>query len=357
MTTLTPFQPLKLLRHSDRVEASLRGDVVFPISVELDLSNVCPHDCPFCSFGTSASGGYRQQHWVTFPYPRVLDLLTELRDCGVQSVTFTGGGEPLAHPHASAICRHATRLGMPWGLVTNGQLLDRVVGDLGGATFVRVSLDAGSPETHHVTHGLPEGRFAYDSILQHLRAVRAVWPALTLGASFCVMDQNFKEIYKAAKDVRDAGGNYLEVRPTFPTEWRGDGWGNALSDPDGAKVEVEHARLHLNTDTFQVIGMDQRFDAVHAPQKRYGQCRIGGLTTVIGADGRLWHCCVQRGQNAFCLGSVKETPFREAWTAAQATRLQPADINVASCPRCRYDSYNEILERAFLGDALHAAFV
>ena len=348
---------MKLLRHSDRVEASLRGAVTFPISVELDLSNVCPHDCPFCSFGTSASGGYRQQNWVTFPYPRILTLLGELADCGVQSVTFTGGGEPLVHPHARDIFRAATGRGLPWGLVTNGQLLDRVIPALDGATFVRVSLDAGTSETHHFTHGLPAGRYAYDDIIANLRLVRAAHPALTIGASFCVMDQNFKELYKAAKDVRDAGANYLEVRPTFPTDWRGDGWGRALTDPDAAKVEVDHARLHLNTDTFQVIGMTGRFDAVANPAKTYAQCRIGGLTTVIGADGRLWHCCVQRGQDAFCLGSVADTPFREAWIAAQQTRLQPSDINVAQCPRCRYDSYNELIEQAFIVDGMHANFV
>lgn len=354
---ITPFQPMKLLRHSDRVEASLRGDVVFPISVELDLSNVCPHDCPFCSFGTSASGGYRQKHWVMLYGPRVMTLLSELNECGVQSVTFTGGGEPLVHPQAAAIFQRATSVGLQWGLVTNGQLLDRVMDELGGATFVRVSLDAGTPETHHKTHGLPKGRYAYTQIVQHMANLRRTWPTLTMGASFCVMDENIKEIYKAAKDVRDAGANYLEVRPTFPTEWRGDGWGNALSDPDAAKVEVEHARLHLNSDTFQVIGMTSRFDAVEKPAKRYGQCRIGGLTTVIGADGRMWHCCVQRGQDAFAIGSITDTPFREAWIAAQTTRLQPADIDVTTCPRCRYDGFNEIIEKAFLADQMHANFI
>jgi hypothetical protein len=29
------------------------------------------------------------------------------------------------------------------------------------------------------------------------------------------MDQNWKEIYIAAKQLKDCGGNYLEVRPTF----------------------------------------------------------------------------------------------------------------------------------------------
>jgi MoaA/NifB/PqqE/SkfB family radical SAM enzyme len=170
------------------------------------------------------------------------------------------------------------------------------------------------------------------------------------------MDQNFKEIYAAAKDVRAVGANYLEVRPTFPTDWRGDGWGNALSDPDAAKVEVDHARLHLNSASFRVIGMTERFDAVSQPRKNYDQCRIGGLTTVIGADGRLWHCCVQRGQQFFELGSIKEKPFREEWTRIHGVR-QAGKIDVSRCPRCRYDGYNELIQKAFLTDGLHSSFV
>lgn len=40
---LTPFSPMKLLRHSDKVRAMLDGGIVYPISVELDLSNRCNH--------------------------------------------------------------------------------------------------------------------------------------------------------------------------------------------------------------------------------------------------------------------------------------------------------------------------
>lgn len=357
---ITPFQPQKLLFHRTRVEAALRGELTYPISVELDLSNVCPHDCPFCSFGTSKSGGYRQQNWVTFPFPRILDLLTELKGCGVESITFTGGGEPLVHRQAYEVFRHATKLGIKWGLVTNGLLLKSEVAleVANGASFVRISLDAGSDETHHFTHGLPEGQHQYTKILDNIRWVRTLNPYLTIGASFCMMDQNFKEVYKAAKDVKDNGGSYLEVRPTFPTDWRGDGWGNALSDPEGAKVEVDHARLHLNDANFSVIGMTGRFDAVSNPDKQYSQCRIGPHTTVIGADCRIWHCCVQRGIEEFCLGSVATRPFAEVWGEIASTRNQrDSEIDVTKCPRCRYDGYNELIEKAVIGDQMHHQFI
>jgi MoaA/NifB/PqqE/SkfB family radical SAM enzyme len=309
-----------------------------------------------CSFGTSQSQGYRQQSWVTFPADRALSLLKELAACGVQSITFTGGGEPLIHPQAGAILQKATDLGLAWGLVTNGVLLTGKIAEIcaAGATFVRVSLDAGTSATHQITHGIAKPQF--DTILKHLRALRRAAPALTIGASFCVQPANAAEVLEAATVVKLAGANYLEVRPTFPTDWRGDGWSAALSADqlDTALTQLAEARTTLTDTAFQVIGMVDRFDALAAPVKPYSACRIGPLTTVIGADGRCWYCCVQRGQDGFSYGNVLHQSFREVWQGHPAVQ---AGINLAKCPRCRYDGLNTVLEQAFVKDGLHAQFI
>lgn len=353
-----PFTPLKLLRHSDRIDAMFNGDITYPISVELDLSNTCPHDCPFCSFGTSQSQGYRQQNWVQFPSPRIFQLIDELAECGVKSVTLTGGGEPLVHREVVAVMRKLTESPMQWGLVTNGFLLKGEIVDAvaGGATFVRISLDAGCARTHAFTHGLPKGQFQFDQIIANIHALRALSERVTIGASFCVMDQNFKELYQAAKIVKEAGGNYLEVRPTFPTDWRGDGWSDGLHFVDEARAELEHARTHMDSPTFKVLGMIQRFEALADKTKRYGKCRIGPLMTVIGAEGSIWHCCVNRGIEFFRVGEVLSKGFKQAWRDVLAKRMED-QIDISQCPRCRYDGMNEILERAYLRDEMHANFV
>jgi MoaA/NifB/PqqE/SkfB family radical SAM enzyme len=313
-----------------------------------------------CSFGTNESGGYRQQNWVTFPTARALALLDEFVDLGVQSVTFTGGGEPLVHPAAAQILAKAGRLPLAYGLVTNGVLLTDRVRDVvaESATFVRLSLDAGTSATHQITHGVATPQF--DRILANLRALRARAPQLTIGASYCVQPANVREILTAAQVVKDAGGSYLELRPTYPTDWRGDGWSGTLTKPEHqiAAAQAQAARALLDDDGFQVIGLTDRFAAVLSEyRKDYAQCHIGPLTTIVGADGRLWHCCVQRGMDGFSYGSVlPDVPFKDVWDTEQHKRMR-AEIDVTKCPRCRYDNYNRVIEGAFLRDGLHAAFV
>src|SRR6185436_2780554 len=355
MELVTPFSPLKLLNHRAKIEAMLGGGFVYPVSVELDLSNTCPHDCFFCSFGTSASHGYRQQNWVQFPTERALSLLEELAACGVRAVTFTGGGEPLVHKQAAAILEKAAAVGLEFGVVTNGFNLRGSAQDVIAqhAKFVRVSLDAGTAETHQFTHGTKTPQF--HAILANIAATRAKSERLTIGASFCVMDQNWKEVYAAAKAVKDAGGNYLEVRPVYPTDWRGDGFVPDLTHVDEARTEILHARAHLDTATFRVIGMVERFDAVAAPQKDFEKCRTGALTTVIGADGRIWWCCVQRGQEFFNTASVLHQSFQDAWREAMDKRMSER-IDLSKCPRCRYTGLNVVLQDAIMADGMHQNF-
>ncbi len=355
-----PFNAFKILRYGDRVEAMQRGEKTAPVSVEIDLSNTCPHDCPFCSFGTSESQGYRQQNWVQMDTPRGLRLLEELAEVGVKSVTFTGGGEPLVHKAVAQFFEKATALGLKWGVVTNGFMLKGSAREwiAKHATFVRVSLDAGTSETHQFSHGVKVPQF--EQILGNILATRELAGdrPLTIGAGFCVMDQNWREIVRATELVKSHGGSYIEVRPTFPTDWRGDGWGSALSpdNVDAAKVEIGYARHRYQDATFRVIGMVERFDKLADATKGYGKCQIGPLMTVIGADLRGWHCCVQRGRDGFSYGSFKDQTFDAVWLSDKHKALIN-DIDVSKCPRCRYDNFNRIAAEAFEHDGMHLSFL
>lgn len=349
---LTPFTPLKLLWHSDQVRAAVAGERRFPISVEWDFSNVCNHHCAWCSFGE-----FRAEEPVHFPFARGLDLIRELDEGGTKSVTVTGGGEPLMHPNRVALFEALRASRLAYGLVTNGRLLcgETAAEVARGATFVRVSLDAGQSQTHQLLHATVRPEF--DLILQHLADLRTLAPALTLGVSFCVFDVNCGEIPQAAGLVESAGADYLEVRPVFPTEWRGGAFTNPLTEThlDEARRGLEQARASAGAG-FEVLGLIERFDQVWPHAKPYTQCRIGPLTTIVSATGDLYHCCQQRGMPEFRVGSLIGTPFSEVW-GSEAHQAMLARIDVGACPPCRYDGYNQIIESAVLADAMHRDFI
>lgn len=352
---LHPFNPLKLLAHANRASRLLAGEPVFPVSVELDLSLRCNHGCDWCSFD-----GWRQRNWVNFPTERALTLIDELAECGVRSITLTGGGEPLVHPDAGKVMQRIAARGLEWGLVTNGFLLrpDIRATIAASATFVRVSLDAGRTETHQRIHKAPAPQLGV--ILRQMNDLVREAPALTVGASFCVFDSNIDEIQTAALLLKAIGARYLEVRPVYPTTWRGGRQDDAgISDENIARAQAEIAEAKARYDDvrFSVIGMIDRFEAVQSFRHRdyYDACRITGLSTVISADGNLYACCVHRGLEPFKGGSVLNQPFRDVWLSEQRASMV-AGIEIDKCPKCRYVGLNAVLQ-SLQNDDLHQNFI
>lgn len=358
---INPFNPLKLIAHRERVEKMLAGEPVFPVSVELDLSLKCNHACAWCSFDK-----FRLENWVDFPAPRVLSLLDELKECGVKSVTLTGGGEPLVHKSAGDVMLKLAALGLKWGLVTNGFNLRGELRELVAryATFCRVSLDAGTSETHQAIHAAPMPQF--ERILENIRQTVYIAKGrpgdpLTMGASFCCFDRNVSELPLAAKALHDAGANYIEVRPVYPTTWRGGGQDESALTRQGVAVatsQLNATRSVYRNTPFRVIGMIDRFEALEAFRHKdfYDACRITDLTTVISSDGQIYACCVHRGLPAFKGGSVLDAPFREVWLSQQRTAMRDA-IDIDKCPRCRYVGLNSVIQSAVMNDGLHADFI
>ena len=42
------FSDFKILRHLERIQALLRGELVWPVTVEVDPTNHCNHNCIWC---------------------------------------------------------------------------------------------------------------------------------------------------------------------------------------------------------------------------------------------------------------------------------------------------------------------
>ena len=85
----------------------------------------------------------------------MLNIIDQIVDFGVRSITFTGGGEPLTNKNIDDAIEYASDVGLNIGLVTNGGLLNNEINQSVNhcCRFIRVSIDAGTVETHHKLHG------------------------------------------------------------------------------------------------------------------------------------------------------------------------------------------------------------
>ena len=141
----------KLHLHPRRVAEWLEADTwekaakVYPIYWEITTSAACNHRCTFCSVDAI---GYPAD---LLDAKMLKDRMQEAAKLGVKSVMFAGTGEPLVHKGISKITNDAVDAGLDTAFTTNGTLLDKLE-PIERVTWIKVSLNAGSPETYEKVH-------------------------------------------------------------------------------------------------------------------------------------------------------------------------------------------------------------
>ena len=130
------FAPSKVGIDRNRINAYLNGERVHPLTMEMDLTQLCTRNCPSCPFGASRRPG------LTLQLPFLERLFKALQ--GRIPGLVLSGGEPTLAPHFPETVQVARKSGVQQiAVITNGSRLhDPRVQDalLSGVTSVRVSL-------------------------------------------------------------------------------------------------------------------------------------------------------------------------------------------------------------------------
>jgi len=292
------------------------GDRIRPVHIQLNPTNRCNLKCSFCSCS-------EREKTDEMPLAEIAELLTTFAAFGSRSVTITGGGEPLMHPHINEIIEHAKVSGIQVGIVSNGLLMDRL--DHQWPLWVRVSAsdDRAIDQTYFDTISravdhMPSTDWAFSYVL----TARPDYVKLAAVMAFAA-DQTFTHV-RLVSDLLD-----LENVP-----------------------DIEQARQALT-------GLPGESLVIYQGRKEYTggrrQCLISLLKPGIAADGLVYPCCgaqyalepPPRDYRAMSMGHWRDF-------AKHLSTQQP--FNGSACVHCYYDNYNTVLA-ARLAPLQHEAFV
>ncbi len=108
----------------------------------------CNANCEMCKYAGNHDG-------YVFPYTEWPSLVTSASSQGVGCIRLTGG-EPLIHPEIVDIVADAKLCGVSVSLITNGHLLERMIGELSeaGLAQVIVSIDSALHSEHDTLRGI-----------------------------------------------------------------------------------------------------------------------------------------------------------------------------------------------------------
>ena len=106
---------IKLLHHPKAVEKFKKG-IGSPISLQMAPTSVCNLRCKFCS------NTNREKH-EQLQASRIYLLIKKLREYGLKTIEWTGGGDPTMYPPINRLIEFCHSLGLEQGFITNGILL------------------------------------------------------------------------------------------------------------------------------------------------------------------------------------------------------------------------------------------
>lgn len=260
------YSSSKLNLHLDRIARLEQGEDVFPITVEFNVTNRCNFMCEWCSEARYRSAYSR----ATLPWQIVVRAIRDMARCGVRSITLEGGGEPTLHPRFEDIVL-ADLYDVSLGLITNGSLLHKFSEEFfERLSYLRVSLDAGTPETYEKVHGAG----VFNEVVANISMIankRGKKPGL--GVSFIVSENTMDDMVEAARLVKEAGADYIQFKPLL-----------------GKDLKIHYFDMGDRLERAQAVqdlgsGSDFRVTFLGSPRKRSGRLTGFGITRTAGLIG------------------------------------------------------------------------
>lgn len=325
----------KLHLHPRRVADWLEGKNIAPIYMEISPSGACNHRCRFCGLDFM---GYKPRF---LPTDLLCERLREMGEAGLKSVMYAGEGEPFLHKDMAKIARATKEAGIDVAFTTNAvNLKPNIAGQVLPVTsWIKVSCNAGSPETYAQVHGTQAGDFekVMSNMAETVRLRKELGSDCALGFQMVLLPENQHEAVPLAKRVKALGADYLVIKPYSVHRQSGKDAYLTLSYDDCAPLA--EALAQENTPDFKVIF---RHEAIRRTKETapYDRCLALPFWGYVDSGGNVWGCLRHIGEKEFSYGNLLDNTFH----ALLSSRRIPADFSVEDCHTdCRMDPINGYL--------------
>lgn len=334
----TPFAKDKIYQHMDRVQEWLDTGHSRPVTMELDLTNLCNQKCPHCF------GYYPERDQARMHLEQAQGIIRQIQELGVRGLTFTGGGDPLVSPICIPCVEYAKEVGLDVGFITNAQALKEEWAGilLKNCQWLRVSVDAATPKIFRLTHGMDEKSFR--KVLDHVRLLvrlkKEMSSACTLGIGFLTSNQTAEDIYPFAVLGKELGVDYAQYRPLLRRHGEPE-----IDYSDGAILAEMRRASGLSGEGYRVVHSEHKYELIQRGklERDYKKCHGQHFAAVVSADKKMYVCCHMRGVEKYCIGDLSKESLDQIWFSEKRQKIADS-VDFRDCPPlCRCDSFNSIL--------------
>lgn len=328
--TRSKYSEYKIFHYPEKL-ASLPQDTTeirAPVHIRIKPTNVCNHNCWYCAYKVdNLQLGQDMVEKDSIPEAKMMEIIDDCVDMGVEAITFSGGGEPFVYRHFLATIRKLSETSIAFSSLTNGSKLKGEVAELFSqyGTWLRISIDGWDDQSYSDYRGVHVGEFS--KVVKNIENFKKLNGACALGISFIVDNKNYHHIFEFAKWMKELGVDSFKIAPCIVSN---DGKEtNSYHEPfyHEAKAQAVKTKQLLEDENFEV------YDSYHLQlesfDKDYHWCPYLQINPVIGADLNVY-ACHDKAYNLLDgrLGSIKDVRFKEFWTSDknQFFKINPSEV-------------------------------
>ncbi len=309
----------------EKLRDEIISKTVIPHQVEFQPGSsgkkICWLSCPYC-YGESAINNTERPSTE-----RLVEILNEIADGGVNKVTFAGWAtDPLNSKSIDALLETAIKRKMIFGFNTKPlKVSDKFISllkdnDINSQSWISLSIDSGSNEVFNKVHGMETKAPLYDNVLKNVNRIKdANIPSRKFDVSAAYLLNKFNssksEIKKFINDFKSAGCNLLRFSFAQPPR----GLVNQESIETVPQVEEKNNIMYelkdwinsFNDEYCKVLIIDPDTENNIFYKDRTLPCVARFIYPTVGFDGRLYQCSQSAAPNfkETELGDLKENNF------------------------------------------------
>lgn len=331
----------KIVWFRDKIDSFRDEKIRAPIYVRIKPTNRCVHNCYFCVYRSEFSGMHETYNNADeLSKEKLIEVLNDLKQIGTRAVTFSGGGEPLFHPHIVEILNEVNKLGLDNSIITNGQLLseDRATA-LKNAKWVRISMDYYDEASFEKDRRVP-GKFMkkiYENIENFSKNKNA---NCELSVNFIVTKDNHTHLFDVAKQLKELGVENVRFSPLWIPTFKF--YHNPIEEE--TLNQIRQAKEKLNDEKFTVY--DSYNIEFQAQKRPVNKCYMMQVTPVIAADYNVYACHNKAYDKNGLIGSFKDKKFSDLWFSPEAKNAFDGLNPMESCShhQCASDKKNILID-------------
>lgn len=352
------YTKMKIFHFKDKIDSLPKAvdTILAPLQIRIKPTNVCSHGCSYCAYRTeNLQLGKDMIERDYIPKEKMLEIIEDIIEMGVKSVTFSGGGDPFQYPYLLDTVKKLSHSPVKFASLTHGGRLSGELAEIFAhhATWVRISMDGWDDKSYSSYRRVGEGEFT--KIVGNMRAFKKLGGKCYLGVVLIVDQNNASHIYDFVKLIKGLGVNSVKLSPCIVSNDAGENNAYHLKIFNLAKAQIAKAIEELADKNFEIFDtyhtLDEKF------KKDYSWCPYLQIVPVIGADLNIYPCHDKAyNLDEGLVGSIKNQGLKDFWFSDK-NKFFKINPSIHCNHHCVINQNNKLILEYLNADREHIEFV